>query len=297
MGSSPTPSGGTSSYGTSPSDEGSSLIGDLGVIPDFTNEYRLYYLKQMHFGVPLTLYGLVEENEHPVVELDQQIVFAGSDVIDEEYEFRIYLNNELRHLNNDIRVKVDLVGRSIRKMVYMGHQLFLLTTDGYLFSVVNGDKFTPYHTRIGSAVADIRDNIILLKSGQLYFTQDNKQGERTETPEPIVSINGSLLLSQSGNYYKYKYISNSHRYENELVPAGKLDLEKYKWEFLDSKGDLNIERDGDVMDRSLAVPHMYFGVYTDLWRYFMVQVYQVKIEDWSRQYRFRGFYKNEKKKK
>lgn len=271
------------------------IVRDLGVVPDFIDEYRLYYLKQMHFGVPLTLYGLDEEREHSLTELDDQVVFIGSDR--DDYEYRVRLNNELRNVNDDTRVKLDLVGRSIKKMVQMGSDHFLLTTDGHLLSLVDGEGSTPYYTRRGTPVADIVGQCILLKSGEVYFVNSSNPGKRAavpgkraELPEPVVSINGGQLLMKSGLYYGYEFDITSNSLYVDKSRSGRYDREQYRLEFLselDSSEHLIIDLNGAVVNESSFITHVYANIFTELGRYFMVQLYRAD----SQTYYYRGFKK------
>jgi len=269
---------------------------DVGVVPDFiantSSQLRLYYLKKMNFNVPLTIYGLNELDE--VIEKANNVVFSDKEVI-------IYNNNTIYNLTNNQLSQVDLIGRSIKERRYNNwskennlSKRCLLSTDGRLYNYEGNELEKPLGLPSNEIITDIGDRHILMRSGKVYIKlKGSTQAIETVIGEPIVSLVGDRMLSKTGKYYKYKTI----RYDevNEVVPDGELDLKEYRWEPISEKFPLYIESDGKVSDKK-SPPTMYFGVYTALWKYYMVSVYEIDIVSLKHayhrsEYRFRGFKK------
>jgi len=252
---------------------------DVGVVPDFIantlSQLRLYYLKKMNFNVPLTIYGLDDQDE--VFEQEHNVVFSNENVI-------IYNNNTLLNLITNKLSRLDLIGRSIKATIRQDEEEYLLSTDGRLYDY-EGNEIKLRKLQVFDNIADIYYDRVLTKSGIVYLTiEGGEKAVEVMVGEPIVSLD-YRLLSKTGKYYKFKKIG--HHEVNELVPDGELDLTKYRWEPISKQYPLYIESDGNVSDEKMP-PTMYFGVYTALWKYYMVSVYQIEI-DRRTHYQFRGF--------
>ncbi len=49
-----------------------------------------------------------------------------------------------------------------------------------------------------------------------------------------------------------------------------LDVQAFKWAPITESGHMRAIPDGAIEDTNPGVPHFYFGVYLELWTYFMV---------------------------
>lgn len=256
---------------------------DLGIVPEFITNYRWYYLREMSFGVPLTLYRF----DDGIIEEARFVVLAGFDPID-KIEYRLYRDNRLYH-SGDLRYYHLPQGTVIKKPIYYQGKYVLIDTIGHIYDLRGREQKLPPVRAMQFGICDTYDNIFLFKDGRLA-TIINHVIHQTKTEEPIVSINGGRVLTVSGRYYKYKIGPMNVRL-NSLEFDGEINLARYQQQSLDQDGELYIDPQGTVR-RWIERSYDESSMMTELEEYCMIQVYAVGTEHLGNgQYRFRGFKK------
>lgn len=246
---------------------------DLGVVPCFAVNMKLYYLQGMNFGVPLTVYRLDElDRRQSVVELDQGVVFL-------DRYFAVY-NTKIINTATQRSTELTLVGRSIKKTVFYSGRWCLLITDGELLGLA-GDKLPAPHLPENETITDIitfeqdyeTKYTVLTKSGVVYKRKILNLTIRTPIEEPVVSVVfKNKLLTHSGSIYWWGREVEYLGWFNSDQPICESE-------------SLYIGIDGKVGTRELPTT-MSAHVYTELEKYFMIDIHKDPRTD---QYLFRGF--------
>lgn len=264
---------------------------DLGIIPDYITNYKWYYLKQMRFNVPLSLYTIDKNN----------IVTVDTRVLDSEEEYELYSDRIVKKIRDKEKItessaQLRLGGTSIvRSGRCLGEILsydvwsrphfshpagkVLITTDGRLYDysgrLVVGPKL-PDGEIIKYINHEYHNNsYVVSKSGKLYrfewFGRSYSKLVLITQPKLPPIVDGSTLarlILKSGLIYDAvydRYLTSS----DDLQPR------------LNANGELDIDDNGIV--RNLGeIP---FRLGNKLKQYFIINIHRTD----NNQYVFRGF--------
>ena len=198
---------------------------DLGVVPSFVGNMKLYYLRGMNFGVPLTEYEWSEGRVHSI---GDNVVMAGG-WSDASYQLK---TGNVLHFTNSSSSKTlsseapnPIGGSSWRTTVHIPWNVtireitlfpaahyqphaspYLFTTDGRFIDLFGKTNELPFSLPIGEVVSTVLSHtthhhiLILTKLGNMYLVEEhgdiNNYGYHhyeyivvpVPTPEPIIDL-------------------------------------------------------------------------------------------------------------
>lgn len=201
------------------------VVRDLGPIPEFNNDYRMYYLKQMHFVVPLNLYKIPMRESLRSPELLQRLMYPVL-LFDEKYKLQIEPNGvTLDSMSSNVVHRPNLVGKTVKKWFDLGYggvagapSELLLLSNGKIVEMKSKMASGHLHLNMrqvllktstkGEGVVDIvpksygnaHCEVIVTRSGKVYLN-----GKLQMNIEPMVRIdpNYRRLKSVTGRNYYY----------------------------------------------------------------------------------------------
>lgn len=193
---------------------------DLGIVPDFVKNYKLYYLKQTHFGIPLEMYrvenGKLIPEDDGIIEANYYVRLTPTMIKNQEGAF---------HLDGHFT--------SFRQLISIG----VLAVDGTVYNLF-GDKINPPVQLPRGEVLTYYDSATdtsLTKRGNVY----NSEGERVVFPEPMVrnivifypepmviprDKEKIHYIGKSGKNYHYNRSTSIWEATSDLVPSSPTNL-------------------------------------------------------------------------
>lgn len=222
------------------------IVRDFGIVPNFINNYKLYYLKELHYGVPLYLYQLVDDKaekwKREVIYVDGELAVADNHLV------RLFNRRKFSD-------RLELTGRTIKRIVFDRYYFpsgvstttyYLLFTDGRILDATNNSFVAPitFYSQ-DEPIADVHIQLIhvsgtlakipklkimvvLTKSGRVLI--DDKP---IATVEPMIKVVDRFLLSVSGKYYRWdeKGVSRTPSdYITETDYEKRQDLQRWDYE-------------------------------------------------------------------
>lgn len=193
------------------------IVRDLGLVPLYTTNYKLYYLKQMKFGVPLTMYRA------PINKINSKFALTREQIVGELVPIMdkvVMANNQfIVHENyisarSDGRTTIDdLVGVSARKMFHITFPddivIYVLFTGGFICAADDCENILSELVPADEVITDIttieqyKYVVVVTKSGKVFLN-----GQLQLSPEPMLSIVNNRLLSVTGNYHRWRIIDH-----------------------------------------------------------------------------------------
>lgn len=125
---------------------------DLGLVPDWAKDRKLYYLREMHFGVPLNVYSWNAQKDEELHIIDLRVLAENKEFT--LHENKIY-DKELNKVSN-----INLRDTSYRRSVIYQGKTYIITTGGQLLDLTGKiADIPPWRLPLGEVICDITTTI------------------------------------------------------------------------------------------------------------------------------------------
>ena len=273
---------------------------ELGPIPSFTRNMKLYYLRGMNFGVPLNLYAWDES-----LPLEEQFREIATGVILIADEAPRYVRGNIIQPGVVLPYNV-----TIRKIFPALMNSMYLSTEGQLYDQRGMITTTVGALPLGEVIIDMRfggwhptRTTLLMKSGNVYTVVEEGSARRwalISIPEPIIDITSysDRFVSQSGKLYQpSERSSDDGKITVEALPTPELadhtrwSIRSYENRPLESSpvvGSMTVLPDGHVTYKDSYSDPFPKTIKAEFAKYHLVSVYYDR-EEGKGAYLFRGF--------
>lgn len=175
------------------------IIRDVGVVPDFIMNHRLYLLRQLKFQLPLSLYRYELGR---LTEIDTEISYClgRNKLILKDNQLFQNGRSVLDTIVNCISLVYNMRGRSIRGEVMYGREFKILMMNGKLLYRDLGVLVPPIGLPSTEVMIDIDPPLILTRSGRIYLNRNNEV-KLLPLEEPAIRLNPTVV-TRSGKLYK-----------------------------------------------------------------------------------------------